>query len=143
MGTVFVNRVRLPTEREMANPQRNRVFDMGRQLELAMQGAQKSNAQASVDTTGMTEANTNAPSVQYRRHFTGNTSGGLSWKGLTSFTPLLCQLLSDTGAQLSFVEFRDLNLPACQPVLQSMQRMSDSLDVPFSAMLAPVATQWW
>ncbi|KAK5129238.1 hypothetical protein LTR08_003723 [Meristemomyces frigidus] len=59
----------------------------------------------------------------------------------TDIKSLLNQLLSSTIEHFSLVEFPGVLLPAFQPTLQAMQRMSDSLDVPFSNILAPVATQ--
>ena len=50
------------------------------------------------------------------------------------------QLLNNSGAQFSLVEFPGVLLPAFMPTLQAMQRMSTSLDVSFANILAPVST---
>ncbi|KAK3639727.1 hypothetical protein LTR56_012304 [Elasticomyces elasticus] len=53
---------------------------------------------------------------------------------------LLDQLLGRYPDQLSLVEFPGVLLPAFKPTLKAMQTMSDTLDVPFADILAPVAT---
>jgi hypothetical protein len=49
-------------------------------------------------------------------------------------------LTGNSYAQLSLVEFPGILLPAFEPTLKAMQRMSESLDVPFSHILAPTST---
>ncbi|CAJ2511696.1 Uu.00g073210.m01.CDS01 [Anthostomella pinea] len=53
---------------------------------------------------------------------------------------LLDKLLHSNTEQYSLVEFPGILLPAFRPTLQAMQRLSDSLDVPFPEILAPIST---
>ncbi|KAF2022871.1 hypothetical protein EK21DRAFT_82140 [Setomelanomma holmii] len=54
---------------------------------------------------------------------------------------LLSQVLGDTSyAQLSMVEFPGVLLPSFEPTLKALQRISGSLDMPFSHILAPTST---
>ncbi|TKA64059.1 hypothetical protein B0A55_09815 [Friedmanniomyces simplex] len=52
---------------------------------------------------------------------------------------LLDQLMNGYAEQLSLVEFPGVLLPAFRPTLQAMQTMSETLDVPFAEVLAPVS----
>ncbi|TKA83010.1 hypothetical protein B0A55_00845 [Friedmanniomyces simplex] len=52
---------------------------------------------------------------------------------------LLDQLMTGYAEQLSLVEFPGVLLPAFRPTLQAMQTMSDTLDMPFAEVLAPVS----
>ena len=53
---------------------------------------------------------------------------------------MLSELSSGGNAQLSLVEFPGVLLPAFQPTLRAMQHLSETLEVPFAEILAPVAT---
>ncbi|KAL9528303.1 NFX1-type zinc finger-containing protein [Sphaerulina musiva] len=54
---------------------------------------------------------------------------------------VLSEALGNTAfAQLSIVEFPGVLLPSFEPTLQAMQRISKSLDMPFSYILAPTST---
>lgn len=54
---------------------------------------------------------------------------------------VLSEALGNTAfAQLSGVEFPGVLLPSFEPTLQAMQRISKSLDMPFSYILAPTST---
>lgn len=54
---------------------------------------------------------------------------------------LLSQALADTASvQRSLVEFPGILLPAFEPTLKAMQRMSETLDMPFSDILAPTSS---
>jgi hypothetical protein len=53
----------------------------------------------------------------------------------------LSQALADTlSVQRSLVEFPGILLPAFEPTLKAMQRMSENLDMPFPHILAPMLT---
>ncbi|KAI7270370.1 hypothetical protein KC345_g7443 [Hortaea werneckii] len=54
--------------------------------------------------------------------------------------PMLSELSSGGNAHLSLVEFPGVLLPAFQPTLRAMQRLSATLEVPFADVLAPVST---
>ncbi|KAF2767292.1 P-loop containing nucleoside triphosphate hydrolase protein [Teratosphaeria nubilosa] len=54
--------------------------------------------------------------------------------------PLLNQLQYSGLEQLSLVEFPGVLLPAFKPTLEAMQHMSETLDVPFAHILAPLST---
>ena len=54
--------------------------------------------------------------------------------------PMLSELSSGGNAHLSLVEFPGVLLPAFQPTLRAMQRLSETLEVPFADVLAPVST---
>ncbi|KAI7220673.1 hypothetical protein KC333_g2243 [Hortaea werneckii] len=53
---------------------------------------------------------------------------------------ILSELSSRGNAHLSLVEFPGVLLPAFQPTLRAMQRLSETLEVPFADVLAPVST---
>ncbi|KAK0326513.1 hypothetical protein LTR82_002355 [Friedmanniomyces endolithicus] len=53
---------------------------------------------------------------------------------------LLDQLTTGPAEQLSLVEFPGVLLPTYMPTLQAMQNMSETLDLPFAEVLAPVST---
>ncbi|RMY30545.1 hypothetical protein D0866_07926 [Hortaea werneckii] len=53
---------------------------------------------------------------------------------------ILSELSSGGNAHLSLVEFPGVLLPAFQPTLRAMQRLSETLEVPFADVLAPVST---
>ncbi|KAK0931386.1 hypothetical protein LTR91_000335 [Friedmanniomyces endolithicus] len=53
---------------------------------------------------------------------------------------LLDQLTTGPAEQLSLVEFPGVLLPTFMPTLQAMQNMSETLDLPFAEVLAPVST---
>ncbi|KAI7341211.1 hypothetical protein KC315_g276 [Hortaea werneckii] len=53
---------------------------------------------------------------------------------------ILSELSSGGNAHLSLVEFPGVLLPAFQPTLRAMQRLSETLEVPFADILAPVST---
>jgi hypothetical protein len=58
-----------------------------------------------------------------------------------AITNVLSQVVSGTSyVQQSLVEFPGILLAAFEPTLKAMQRMSDSLDMPFSHILAPMPT---
>ena len=50
------------------------------------------------------------------------------------------RVIANTKATFSIVEFPGVLLAAFMPTLQSMQRMSTSLDLPFANIIAPVST---
>ncbi|KAI7068359.1 hypothetical protein KC327_g9637 [Hortaea werneckii] len=54
--------------------------------------------------------------------------------------PMLSELSSGGNAHLSLVEFPGVLLPAFQPTLRAMQRLSETLEIPFADVLAPVST---
>ncbi|KAI7561803.1 hypothetical protein KC319_g10217 [Hortaea werneckii] len=54
--------------------------------------------------------------------------------------PMLSELSLGGNAHLSLVEFPGVLLPAFQPTLRAMQRLSETLEVPFADVLAPVST---
>ncbi|KAI6888727.1 hypothetical protein KC360_g2631 [Hortaea werneckii] len=54
--------------------------------------------------------------------------------------PILSELISGGNAHLSLVEFPGVLLPAFQPTLRAMQSLSETLEVPFADVLAPVST---
>ena len=53
---------------------------------------------------------------------------------------ILRELSSSGNARLSLVEFPGVLLPSFQPTLRAMQRLSETLEVPFADVLAPVST---
>ncbi|KAL5405337.1 hypothetical protein PMIN04_012376 [Paraphaeosphaeria minitans] len=54
---------------------------------------------------------------------------------------LMSQAVADTSSvQRSLVEFPGILLPAFEPTLKAMQRMSENLDMPFPHILAPTST---
>ncbi|KYG47209.1 hypothetical protein M433DRAFT_509938 [Acidomyces richmondensis BFW] len=57
-----------------------------------------------------------------------------------SIESLLRVFHRESGMPLSLVEFPGILLPAFKPTLEALQQMSDSLDVPFANILAPVST---
>ncbi|RMX78328.1 hypothetical protein D0869_09171 [Hortaea werneckii] len=54
---------------------------------------------------------------------------------------ILRELSSSGNARLSLVEFPSVLLPAFQPTLRAMQRLTETLEVPFAEVLAPVSTR--
>ncbi|KAI7227109.1 hypothetical protein KC330_g8546 [Hortaea werneckii] len=54
---------------------------------------------------------------------------------------ILRELSSSGNARLSLVEFPGVLLPAFQPTLRAMQRLTETLEVPFAEVLAPVSTR--
>ncbi|KAI6840784.1 hypothetical protein KC342_g2678 [Hortaea werneckii] len=54
--------------------------------------------------------------------------------------PILSEFITGGNAHLSLVEFPGVLLPAFQPTLRAMQRLSETLEVPLADVLAPVST---
>lgn len=75
--------------------------------------------------------------------FSGSDHAYVVVKPLDHFVlqSLLSQMLASTSSvQRSLVEFPGILLPAFEPTLKAMQRMSESLDIPFPHILAPAST---